>query len=76
MPKVISIKLPCNFIEISFRHVCSPVNLLHIFRTPFPKNTSRGLLMSVENLPDFEKLFVVMVSKINLNKQKNFQIWQ
>ena len=26
---------------------CSPVNLLYIFRTPFPKNTSGGLLLSV-----------------------------
>ena len=25
---------------------CSPVNLPHIFRTPIPKNTSRGLLLS------------------------------
>ena len=38
MPKMISIKLLCNFIEIIVRHECSPVNLLHIFRTPFPKN--------------------------------------
>ena len=29
---VISIKLLCNFIEITLRHGCSPVNLLHIFR--------------------------------------------
>ena len=28
-----------NFIEITLRHGCSPVNLLHIFRTPFLKNT-------------------------------------
>ena len=27
--------------------LCSPVNLLHIFRTPFPKNTSGGLLLQV-----------------------------
>ena len=33
-----------NFIEIAFPHGCSPVNLLHLFRTPFPKNTSGGLL--------------------------------
>ena len=31
---VISIKLPCNFIKIALRHGCSPLNLLHIFRTP------------------------------------------
>ena len=34
-----------NFIEIIFRHGCSPVNLLHIFRTPFPRNTSMWLLL-------------------------------
>ena len=42
---VISIKLLCNFIEIALRHGCSPVNLLHIFRTPFPRNTSGWLLL-------------------------------
>ena len=40
---VISIKLQSNFIEITFRHGCSPVNLLHIFKAPFPKNNSGGL---------------------------------
>ena len=44
---VISIKFLCNFIEISLRHGCSPVNLLHIFRTSFPKDTSRGLLLFI-----------------------------
>ena len=34
-----------NFIEIAFRHGCSPVNLLHIFRTLFPRNTSGWLLL-------------------------------
>ena len=43
---VISIKLQNNFIEITLRHECSPVYLLHIFRTPFPKNTSGGLLLN------------------------------
>ena len=28
------------------RHGCSPVNLLHIFRTPFPKNISGWLIMN------------------------------
>ena len=32
------------FIEIALQHDCSPVNLLYIFKTPFPKNTSGGLL--------------------------------
>ena len=31
----ISIKLLCNFIEIALWHGCFPVNLRHIFRTPF-----------------------------------------
>ena len=42
----ISIKLQSNVIQIAFRHGCSPVNLLHIFRTPFLKNTSRRLLLN------------------------------
>ena len=41
---VISIKLLCNFIEITLRHGCSHVNLLHISRTPFSENTSGWLL--------------------------------
>ena len=46
----ISIKLLCNFIEIALRHGCSPVNLLHIFRTPFPRNTSGWLLLKILTL--------------------------
>ena len=41
----ISIKMLCNFIKITLCHGCSLVNLLHIFGTPFPKNTSGGLLL-------------------------------
>ena len=40
---VISVKLLCNFIEITLQYGCSPVNLLHIFRTNFPKKICRGL---------------------------------
>ena len=43
----ISIKLLCNFIEITLWHGCSPVNLLHIFRTPFLKSTSGWLLLNI-----------------------------
>ena len=42
----ISIKLLWNFIEIAICHGCSPVNLFHIFRTPFPKNAPGRLLLS------------------------------
>ena len=45
----ISIKLLCNFIEITLWHGCSPLSLLHIFRTPFLKNTSA----SVDNINCF-----------------------
>ena len=45
----ISITLQSNFIEIALRHGCSPVNLLYIFRTPFPKNSSGWLLLIIEN---------------------------
>ena len=45
MPKCGFNKVASNFIEITLRHGCSPVNLLHIFRTPFSKNTSGWLLL-------------------------------
>ena len=44
---VIPIKMQSNLIEITLRHGCSPVNLLHIFRTPFPRNTSWWLLLNI-----------------------------
>ena len=34
-----------NFIEIALQHGCFPVNLLHIFKTLFLKNTSEWLLL-------------------------------
>ena len=43
----ISIKLLGTFIKIALQHGCSPVNLLHIFRTPFPRNTFGWLLLKV-----------------------------
>ena len=43
----ISINVQSNFIDIALRHGCSPVNFLHIFRTPFPMKTSRLLLLTI-----------------------------
>ena len=37
--------LLCNFIEITLWYGCSPVNLLHIFKIHFPKNTPGRLLL-------------------------------
>ena len=39
---------PCRNVEITLRHGYSPVNLLHIFRTHFTKNTSGRLLLKTE----------------------------
>ena len=41
----ISIKLLCSFIETALRNGWPPVDLLDIFRTLFPKNTSGWLLL-------------------------------
>ena len=43
---VISIELQSNFIEITLRHECSPVNLLYIFRISFTKNSCGRLLLT------------------------------
>ena len=47
---MISINLHWNFTETALRHGCSSVNLLHIFRTPFFKNTSGRLLLIYESI--------------------------
>ena len=44
MPKCDLNKVAKNLIEITLRHVCFPVNVLHIFRLPFRGNTSGWLL--------------------------------
>ena len=43
----ISINLQSNFIDITLWHGCSPLNLLHIFRTSFSKSTSGWMLLFV-----------------------------
>ena len=53
-----------SFIEITLRHGCSPVNLQHIFRTPFSKNTSGWLLLSLTTLTlnEIKKIHFVKTS--------------
>ena len=46
---VVSIKLQSNFVKITLWHGSSPENLLQIYRTPFPKNTSGRLLLDFWN---------------------------
>ena len=53
-----------RFIEIALRHGCSSVNLLDIFRTPFPKNTSGRLL-----------LFLFYVRKQECKNNVRFKMW-
>ena len=47
MPKRDFNKVACNFVEITLLHGCSPVNLLHIFRIRFSKDTSGQLLLAM-----------------------------
>ena len=47
MPKRDFNKVASNFIEITLRQGYSPVNLLHIFRTPFTNNSSERLLLYI-----------------------------
>ena len=63
---IISIELHCNFTEIPFRHGCSPVSLLHIFRTPFFIAAPMERCFSISNQP-----IIVFPSK-HLLKTKNF----
>ena len=47
MPKCDFNKMFCNFIKITLQHGCSLVNVRHVFRTPFYKNTYGGLLLKL-----------------------------
>ena len=45
-----NMRVAVQLIEITLRHGCSPVNLLHCFWALFPKNTSGGLLLTLHAL--------------------------
>ena len=68
--RMISIKSQNNFIEITLRHGCSPVNLLNIFRTHFTKNTSWRLLLKTmkEVCQNFD---IVNILNGNLRQSNN-----
>ena len=59
---VISIKLQSNFIEIALWHECSPVNLLHIFRTLFLRTPLDGCFWIL--IFYLEKCLPMQISKI------------
>ena len=69
---VISITLFCDFIEITLRHECSPINLVLIFRIPFHKNTSQGMLLnkSSNKIPKIIITTIIATIKLNLLKNK------
>ena len=62
-------KLLFNFIEITLRHGCSPLNLLYIFRTPLCKKTSGVLLLDIiktyENQRSAQRIKVSNSEEIN-----------
>ena len=59
---VILTKLQSNFIEITLRHGCSPVKLLHISRTPFPRNASGWVLLPLRSSREvWRRLQAIMI---------------
>ena len=74
MPNMISVKLLCNFIEIVLQHRCTPVNLLHIFRTLFFKNISGRLLLFLwyKLLPFVCRIFIETKSIFVVNQKVIF----
>ena len=74
----ISIKLLCNFVEIALRHGCSPVSLLHIFRTPFLKGALEDLrqfLASERPLQNMKNAFYITWKALFVFKIFNFLSW-
>ena len=68
-----SIKLLSNFIEITLRHGCSPVNLLHFFKTLLHKNTYRGLLLH-SPLANFYVSGTLLLNGLLLDDSLNFEM--
>ena len=77
MPKCDFDKVALNFIEITLRNGCSPVNLLHILRAPFPRSTSGWLFLTFEfQISKFQKFHTFVVNrnwwqKIDFEKRKS-----
>ena len=80
MPKCDFNKVAKQLYEITLRHGCSPVNLLHISRTPFTINTSeRVLLDMVFGQSCLWKIFTKYVRKrvvFILIIHKSWQDWE
>ena len=59
---MISKKLQNNLNEIPFWDGCCPVSLQHIFRTPFPKNTSGSYFCKPSFKRDLLKLLLIILT--------------
>ena len=80
---VISVTLLCSFIKVTYRHRCSPINLLYIFRAPVLKNISGWLLLKfsevqlVKSYLEIQPLIpviTVLLAPPYINKKKNYEI--
>ena len=74
---VISVKLLCSFIEMKLRRGCSPLNLLHNFRTPFPMNATGWLFLLVITFRtrNYRKLYILTVETIiNVANRKSLSL--
>ena len=69
---LISIKLLCNFIEITLRHGCFPVNLLHIFWTPFSKEHFWVAASETFRLKLWRSCFAVNFVKVLFDSKNTF----
>ena len=56
----------------NIRHGCSPVNLLHIFRTPFPKNTPGRLLLLLS--PQFSRIVAATLKLCDISMLLAFMV--
>ena len=65
VPKCDFNKVASQLLKIALRYGCSPVNLLHIFRTPFPRNTSGWLRLTVATLRLSSKILLFSVRRMS-----------
>ena len=66
-----------NFIEITLRHGCSPVNLLHVFRIPFLKgvlSSLRQVLAAETPLKMMKMLFISRQKLVLFSRYLSFYL--
>ena len=65
----------CDFNKVALRHGYSPVNLLHIFRTPFTKNTSGRPLLSFERFSLKHSTAFVKIYEMIGDQKSQYFLW-